>query len=137
MMRPVTPRRGVRLSAGTLKGRSLSVPPGVRPTEARVREALFDILGPRLAGKSLLDLFAGSGAVGLEALSRGARSVCQVDIDPATVRRLNATYRELDLEGIECRRLDLPGRHQRGAQGGTRTRRRLRRIPHGRILARR
>lgn len=103
-------QRGVRLSAGSLKGRALSVPPGVRPTEARVREAFLDILGPEIRGQSLLDLFAGCGAVGLEALSRGAARVCQVDSAGATVRLLESAYRELGLEGITCLQLQLPDR---------------------------
>jgi len=101
-------QRGVRVSAGVLKGRSIAVPRGVRPTESRVREALFDILGPALRGKSFLDLFAGSGAVGLEALSRGAGTVLQVDGDPRTVEHLSATYRQLALADIDSYRLDLP-----------------------------
>jgi 16S rRNA (guanine966-N2)-methyltransferase len=96
------------LSAGALRGRVLAVPGGVRPTEGRVREALFDILGPGLGGTRFLDLFAGSGAVGLEALSRGAGSVTQVDSSPIVVSQLQATYRGLALADVACRRLDLP-----------------------------
>lgn len=62
----------------------------VRPTADRVREALFDILGPTLDGARVLDVFAGSGALGLEALSRGARSVTFLERDPkilAVIRR--------------------------------------------------
>lgn len=105
--------RGVRLSAGALRGRVLGVPAGVRPTEGRVREALFDILGPGLTGTRFLDLFAGSGAVGLEALSRGAASVVQVDCAAVVVRQLRKSYRSLALEGVICRRLDLPGQLER------------------------
>lgn len=110
--------RGVRLRAGALRGRVLAVPPGIRPTEGRVREALFDILGPSLAGARFLDLFAGSGAVGLEALSRGAASVIQVDSAAVVVRQLRSSYRSLALEGIICRRLDLPGQLDRLVDGG-------------------
>jgi 16S rRNA (guanine966-N2)-methyltransferase len=99
---------GVRLSAGSLKGRSVPVPAGVRPTEGRVREALFDILGPGLRGGRFLDLFAGSGAVGLEALSRGAGEVLQVDVDGATVRRLDRCYAAFGLAGVSACRLELP-----------------------------
>lgn len=63
---------GVRVSSGDLKGRRLEVPDGIRPTEQKVKEALFSIWGERLAEAVLLDLFAGSGAVAIEALSRGA-----------------------------------------------------------------
>lgn len=69
--------------AGSLKGRRLLVPGGlrVRPTSDRAREALFDILGPRVRGASFLDLFSGSGAVGIEAHSRGAERVVLVEND--------------------------------------------------------
>jgi len=62
----------VRIEAGSLRGRALEVPSGARPTAARVRGALFSIWSDRLAGARFLDLYAGSGAVGLEAISRGA-----------------------------------------------------------------
>ena len=66
---------------GSLRGRRLSVPAGlsVRPTGDRVREALFDILGERVRGSRFLELFAGSGAVGIEAFSRGAAAVIFVE----------------------------------------------------------
>lgn len=104
----MTPPGGVRVSAGMLRGRVVAVPEGVRPTEGRVREAFFDIVGPRIAGCRFLDLFAGSGAVGIEAASRGASAVVQVDLSPAAVRRLEATYRELGLAEIEIYRLEVP-----------------------------
>ena len=71
----------MRVIAGTYGGRTLKAPPGdsTRPTSDRVREALFSILGARLPDARVLDLFAGSGALGLEALSRGAQSVTFVD----------------------------------------------------------
>ena len=67
----------MRIVAGILGGRRLKSPPGsrVRPTPDKVREALFSILGDRVAHANVLDLFAGTGALGLEALSRGARHV--------------------------------------------------------------
>ena len=99
---------GTRLNAGSLRGRVIPVPSGVRPTESRVREALFDIAGPELTGGRFLDLFAGSGAVGLEAISRGASAVLQVDSSALVVATLRATYRSLRVDGVECRRLDLP-----------------------------
>jgi 16S rRNA (guanine(966)-N(2))-methyltransferase RsmD len=70
-----------RIIAGRGKGRRLKTPSGLetRPTGARVRQTLFDILAPRLPGCRFLDAFAGSGAVGLEALSRGAASVILVE----------------------------------------------------------
>ncbi len=80
----------LRVVAGEHRGRRLRTPPGraTRPTSDRVREALFSILGP-VEDLEVLDLFAGSGALGIEALSRGARSVTFVESDPraaATIR---------------------------------------------------
>lgn len=70
----------MKIIAGKAKGFPLLVPKGeVRPTQDRVREALFNILTPLLPGARVLDLFCGSGSVGLEALSRGAARVCMVD----------------------------------------------------------
>lgn len=73
----------LRIIAGTHRGRILATPKGMdtRPTRGRVRESLFSILQSRLPGAYALDLFAGSGALGLEALSRGAREVVFVDCD--------------------------------------------------------
>src|SRR5262245_10132933 len=70
-----------RIIAGALRGRRLRVPRGlqVRPTADRVKESVFNILGTRPDGARVLDLFAGSGALGLEALSRGAREVVFVE----------------------------------------------------------
>jgi 16S rRNA (guanine966-N2)-methyltransferase len=69
---------GLRILTGFHKGRKLLMPKGIRPTQDKVRKALFDILGD-VADSSFLDLFAGSGAVGLEAWSRGARDVVLVE----------------------------------------------------------
>ena len=80
--------RGVRIMGGAARGRTVGVARGVRPTEGRVREALFSIWQERLPGARFLDLFAGSGAVGLEALSRGAASVLFVEGDPGALREL-------------------------------------------------
>lgn len=73
----------MRIAGGDFKGRAISVPPGgrLRPTQDMVREALFGILAPEIPGSSFLDLFAGSGAVGLEALSRRAASACFLERD--------------------------------------------------------
>ena len=71
----------MRITGGELGGRNLKVPKSdaIRPTQDRVREALFNIIQFEIAGANFLDLFAGSGAVGLEALSRGAKSVTFVE----------------------------------------------------------
>jgi 16S rRNA (guanine(966)-N(2))-methyltransferase RsmD len=73
----------MRVIAGSLKGRRLRAPTweGLRPTSDRLRETLFNILSPRIAGARVLDLYAGTGAVGIEALSRGAAGVTFVERD--------------------------------------------------------
>ena len=73
----------MRITGGKFGGRNLNVPrsDAIRPTQDRVREALFNILAPEIPGCAFLDLFAGSGAVGLEALSRGAERVTFVEGD--------------------------------------------------------
>jgi 16S rRNA (guanine966-N2)-methyltransferase len=75
----------MKIIAGTAKRRSLKSPSpttGVRPILGRIKKSLFDILRPRLEGADFLDLYAGSGAVGIEALSRGAASATFVDANP-------------------------------------------------------
>ncbi|MEM6454774.1 MAG: 16S rRNA (guanine(966)-N(2))-methyltransferase RsmD [Acidobacteriota bacterium] len=82
-------KTGVRILGGRLRGRRLAVPGrGVRPTESRVREALFNLWGPAVMEARVLDAFAGSGAIGFEALSRGAAAVVLVDDASAVVRQL-------------------------------------------------
>ena len=85
---------GVRISGGELRGRVLEVAPGVRPTEGRVREALFSIWQDRLPDAKFLDLFAGSGAVGLEALSRGASSASRTESQsvPHIIERRKSSF---------------------------------------------
>ena len=80
----------MRVVAGTQKGRHIKNPQGwdCRPTSARVREALFSILSAHTAGAQVLDLYAGTGALGLESLSRGARHVVFVENQAKTVRLL-------------------------------------------------
>lgn len=79
---------GIRVASGSMKGRKLEVPAGIRPTEQKVREALFSIWGERLAEATLLDLFAGSGAVAIEAISRGALAATLVESNPSVVAAL-------------------------------------------------
>jgi 16S rRNA (guanine966-N2)-methyltransferase len=88
----------MRVIAGQLRGRRLTAPKGdaTRPTSDRVREALFSILGTRVVDARVLDLYAGSGALGIEALSRGAVAATLVDDAPAAVRAITA-----NLEGVE------------------------------------
>ncbi|MGH9367456.1 MAG: 16S rRNA (guanine(966)-N(2))-methyltransferase RsmD [Thermoanaerobaculia bacterium] len=80
-------RGAVHIAAGRWKRRRLEVPPGARPTGGRAREALFDILQKRVPGSRVLDLYAGSGAVGLEAVSRGAARAVLVEKHCAAIRR--------------------------------------------------
>ncbi|TAM60729.1 16S rRNA (guanine(966)-N(2))-methyltransferase RsmD [bacterium] len=90
----------MRLTGGTLGGRRIAGPrsPGVRPTPGRVKEALFSILGSRTVDARVLDLYAGSGAIGFEALSRGAREVVFVEGQPRVAARISALAAELGLE---------------------------------------
>jgi len=99
---------GVRITGGEFRGRGLAVPPGARPTEGRVREALFSIWNDRLAGARVLDLFAGSGVVGLEALGRGALSALAVDQGMQAVKTLETNAGKLGEGLLEIRRLTLP-----------------------------
>ncbi len=87
----------VRIIGGEWRGRRLPVPvaPGLRPSPDRVRETLFNWLAPLLPGTHCLDLFAGTGALGLEALSRGAATACFVEADAATARLLEASLQRL------------------------------------------
>lgn len=89
----------MRVIAGTLRSRSLVAPSGdARPTSDRVREALFSALGD-IGGARVLDLFAGSGALGIESLSRGAGSVVFVDSSRASLTALRRNLKTLELEG--------------------------------------
>lgn len=92
----------MRIIAGEFKGRVLKAPRGrtVRPTSDRIREAWFDILAAELGGATVADLFAGSGAVGFEALSRGARSV---DFVERARRSLAALEENVARFGVESR----------------------------------
>jgi 16S rRNA (guanine(966)-N(2))-methyltransferase RsmD len=80
-------RYQLRIIAGSLRGRKMTVilNPALRPLADRAREALFNILGDAVLGRPFFDVFAGSGSVGMEALSRGAGSVTFVERDPRTV----------------------------------------------------
>ncbi len=82
----------MRVIAGQFKGRTLAAPDwtGLRPTSDKLRETLFNILGPSVRGATVLDGYAGTGAVGLEALSRGASHVTFVERDARAVRLIEA-----------------------------------------------
>jgi 16S rRNA (guanine966-N2)-methyltransferase len=89
----------MRVIAGSHRGRRLSGPQGtvLRPTSDKVREALFSILGTQVSGGRFLDLYAGTGAVGIEALSRGASAVTFVESDPKAVQLLQKNLRTCQL----------------------------------------
>ncbi len=91
---------GLRIFSGSLKGTSLLSLKGsaVRPTSGRVREAIFNILSRKVQSVSALDLFAGSGALGIEALSRGARFVVFMDEDPKTLSIVQKNLQRCRLE---------------------------------------
>lgn len=90
----------MRIVAGAFGGRRLVVPrdPRVRPTADRVREAWMSILGDALEGARVLDLYAGSGALGLEALSRGAASATFVELSPRSLEALRANIEAFGVE---------------------------------------
>lgn len=96
----------LRIIGGRLRGRRLRSPRGrvVRPTPERVREALFDILGARIVGMTVLDAYAGTGAIGLEAISRGARSVTFLESGRAALGSLRAN---ILLPGIDPGRVTV------------------------------
>ena len=108
----------MRIVAGSRKGHRIDAPKGAatRPTGDRVREAVFSIIGP-VDGAAVLDLFAGSGAMGLEALSRGAASCVFVERDRAATRVIQANLDKLRLTGAMVVNADaaaaLRGEHDR------------------------
>jgi 16S rRNA (guanine966-N2)-methyltransferase len=94
----------MRIIAGTRKGHTIQAPPGrdTRPTSDRVRENVFNILGP-IDDAVVLDLYAGSGAMGLEALSRGAAQAVFVERDPEALRAIEKNLDKLRLRGTVLR----------------------------------
>ncbi len=89
----------MRVIAGTLRSRTLEAPAGMatRPTSDRLRETLFNVLAPRIEGARFLDLYSGSGAVGIEALSRGAAHVVFVEKAQHAIKALRANLGRLEL----------------------------------------
>ena len=98
----------MRVVAGKWGGRTIRAPRGlsVRPTTDRVREAVFAILGDAVEGSVVLDLFAGTGAMAIEALSRGAAGAVLVESSPAALNALKANLEALAPEGAVCLPLD-------------------------------
>lgn len=125
MSKPRTPPAStaaheVRIIGGRWKRSKLPVAdiPGLRPTPSRVRETLFNWLGQDLSGWSCLDAFAGTGALGLEAGSRGAAQVTLVEQDAALCRSLVATVQRLKAETVRVERGDgVAALRQRAGRG--------------------
>ena len=90
----------MRVIAGKYRSRRLVVPPGlaIRPTSDRLRETLFDVVAPKVPDSVWLDLFAGSGAIGIEALSRGARSATFVESAKAGAQTIRKNLQSLGIE---------------------------------------
>src|SRR5579875_2699515 len=112
----------MRVIAGEYRSRPLAAPKGLetRPTSDRLRETLFNVLAPRIAGTVFADLYAGSGAVGIEALSRGASEAIFVEHAPPALRTIRANLASLGIRGnylIESHRVAAGLR--RLAQAGT------------------
>ena len=107
-MRRAGRSRVLRIIGGTWRGRKLRFPASaaIRPTPDRVRETLFNWLGPATQGARCLDLFAGSGALGLEALSRGAAQVTFVEQDAAAAQALRALLTEWQVGDATVERTD-------------------------------
>lgn len=107
---PGVKKNRVRIIGGAWRSRLIDFPDvvGLRPTPDRIRETLFNWLGQTLDGKECLDLFAGSGAMGFEALSRGARRVVMVERDAAAVRALRDNAARLGASNLELVAGDAP-----------------------------
>src|SRR5579872_6366374 len=90
----------LRVGGGEARGRRLKAPKNIRPTMGLVKQAIFNMIGPEIEGAAVLDLFAGSGAIGIEALSRGASNVTFVDRQP---RGLAILRQNLDALGLKDR----------------------------------
>jgi 16S rRNA (guanine966-N2)-methyltransferase len=110
----------VRIIAGERKGHTIVAPRGreTRPTSDRVRENVFNIVAPWVEGARVLDLYAGSGAMGLEALSRGAEAAVFVEADPDAARAIERNLDKLRLTGATVLRVDAStGLAQESAAG--------------------
>ena len=91
----------MRITGGQARGRVITSPSGldVRPTASKIRQALFNILGDRVVDAHFLDIFAGSGLIGMEALSRGAQSLTGIEEQKKMARAIEQGLRSLDLNG--------------------------------------
>jgi 16S rRNA (guanine966-N2)-methyltransferase len=109
----------MRIIAGMFRSRPLQAPAGLstRPTSDRLRETLFNVLAPRIEGARFLDLYAGSGAVGLEALSRGAARVTCVERAASARETLSVNLRKLGAEETVCVRSGSVAEYLKQASG--------------------
>jgi len=100
----------VRIIGGAWRGRKLIVPtlPQLRPTPDRVRETVFNWLAPVIVGANCLDAFAGSGALGFEALSRGAAQATFIDESSVVIKTLKETAERLDAKNADIYRANVP-----------------------------
>jgi len=98
----------LRIVAGNWRSRLLDIAdvPGLRPTSERIRETLYNWLTPHIQGARCLDLFAGTGALGLEALSRGAKSAVFVENSPRAVAALKANIKALAADGADLQNME-------------------------------
>ncbi|HHN65841.1 MAG TPA: 16S rRNA (guanine(966)-N(2))-methyltransferase RsmD [Nitrospirae bacterium] len=123
-MPPWNERYTVKITGGKERGRKIPVKTAsarapLRPTSAKVKEALFNILGQALKGSRFLDLYAGTGAVGMEALSRGAREAVFVEINKDRCRLIKEISERLGYEGrIRVHRMDARRYLERARQRG-------------------
>ncbi|MEE8317772.1 MAG: 16S rRNA (guanine(966)-N(2))-methyltransferase RsmD [Candidatus Omnitrophota bacterium] len=100
----------MRIIGGRFKGKRIDMPKEIRPTSDKVREALFEIFKDRIEGAGFLDLYCGSGAVGIEAISRGAKSVSFVDNNPMCISGLKKNLKAqgpLELSSIDIYKGDV------------------------------
>lgn len=96
----------MRIISGNLKGRQLKFPKNIRPTANKVRKAIFDSLGDFTKGAVILELFAGSGAVGIEAFSYGASRVVFVDNDISCLRLIESNLKSLNIVNYQIHKKD-------------------------------
>ncbi|PIP12000.1 MAG: 16S rRNA (guanine(966)-N(2))-methyltransferase RsmD [bacterium (Candidatus Stahlbacteria) CG23_combo_of_CG06-09_8_20_14_all_40_9] len=96
----------MRIIGGIYKGYEIKMPKGIRPTSGLVKESIFNIIGNRILGAKVLDLFCGSGAIGLEALSRGAQSATFVEKNKRVVRVLMKNIKKLGCSDVDVISMD-------------------------------
>ena len=109
----------MRVTGGSLRGRELSAPKGraIRPTSGKVRESIFSVIGPRVTGSRVLDLFCGVGTLGIEAMSRGASEAVFIETSPAALKFLERNLSTLGIRDSarviksDCRSFLMSGAH--------------------------